>query len=527
MPRAGFVSEHQTQGTLELPDRPASLEDDAVTTTAEPARDAVAAETAQAMRGLFGRDSIYLLVWALQVGVAALSIPITTRLLGATFGVVATAMAVMQILVAIAAFSLPTAIQRVYRPGDAARESRRTITLTIVTAVVTAAVATLTRPYWIGLLRLGGASTAIEYAIIWASLTAMTYAGLALLRSANRLALYAIVSLIQSVVSVVVSVALVVFVHRSATEFVFGQMISQAAAAAVALIATRPLPIRIRDLPLVRKALIYSGALVPGAMAGFVLSASDRLIIRHYLPLLQASRYGAVYNIAAIPVLLLSVLDTVWMPRFFALTDRGPLLSELLADSRDALYRLLIPAVLALSFAAPLVLSVWIPPSYHPAGLSLVVVTISVSAFPAASFMSSNRVLLISGNTGPAGLCMVAGAAFNVAANIVLVPAIGLEGAALATLLAYVLLQALILPFSRRSRTLRRPPLRLVAACTTAAAIATGVTAIPATGAFAVLRALATLGCAIVFAAMLQSLVAPERKNLLSRRAPVRLAWRR
>jgi O-antigen/teichoic acid export membrane protein len=323
-----------------------------------------------------------------------------------------------------------------------------------------------------------------------------------------------------------VSIALVVFVHRSATEFVFGQMISQAAAAAVALALTRPLPIRLRDLPLMRKALVYSGALVPAAMAGFVLAASDRLIIRHYLPILQASRYGAVYNIAAIPVLLLGVLETVWMPRFFALTDSA-LLSRLLADSRDALYRLLIPAVLAISFAAPLVLAVWVPQSYHPAGLSLVVVTISVSAFPAAGFMSSNRVLLISGNTGPSGLCMVLGAVFNVAANIVLVPAIGLEGAALATLLAYVLLQALILPFSRRIRPLRRPSLTLVAACTAAAAIAAGITVLPATGAFAVLRALATLACAIVFAAMLQSLIAPERRNLLSRRASVGPGWRR
>jgi hypothetical protein len=32
------------------------------------------------MRGLFGRDSLYVLIWGLQVGVAALSVPITTRL---------------------------------------------------------------------------------------------------------------------------------------------------------------------------------------------------------------------------------------------------------------------------------------------------------------------------------------------------------------------------------------------------------------------------------------------------------------
>jgi O-antigen/teichoic acid export membrane protein len=483
-----------------------------------------AAETAREMRGLFGRDSIYLVVWALQVGVAALSIPIATRLLGRTYGVVTTAMAVMQILVAISAFSLPIAIQRVYRADGGARDSRRTITLTIVTATITLIVATVTRPYWIGALRLGSADTAIEYAIIWASLTGITFAGLALLRSENKLLLYTLVSLLQSVVSVVVSILLIVFVHRSATEFVFGQLISQAAAAVLALAATRPLPIRPVDLPLVRRALRYSSGLVPGALAGFVLAASDRLIIRHYLPILQASRYGAVYNIAAIPMLILGILDTVWMPRFFAITDDS-LLSKLLADSRDALYRLLIPATLALSFGAPLVLSVWVPPSYHPDGLVLVVVTISIGAFPLAGFIASNRVLLLSDHTGPVGVCMVSAAAFNVAANIVLVPAIGLEGAALATLVAYGLLHLLVLLFARRYRPLKRPSPRLVACCVGAIAVCGASAAIPSTGVFAVVRGVATVACAIVFAAMLRTLITPDR-GLLPPRATALLTRR-
>jgi len=65
------------------------------------------------------------------------------------------------------------------------------------------------------------------------------------------------------------------------------------------------------------------------------------------------------------------------------------------------LYGLLIPAVLALSFSAPLVLSLWLQPKFHPAGLVLVVVTISVGGFPMAGFFAANRVLLISGKTAP------------------------------------------------------------------------------------------------------------------------------
>ncbi len=466
--------------------------------------------TEKAMQGLFGRDSIYLLVWGLQVGVAALSIPVTTRLLGAGFSVVTTSLAVMQVLVAVGVFSLPPAVQRNYREADGGADARRIVTLTVITAAITLAVAMATGPYWAGLVGLGKFTAVLQYAVVWASLTAVTFSALALLRSRDMLLAYGLVSLMQSVVAVTFGVLLIVFVRRSATEFVLGEMLMQAVAMVLALYLTRPLPIRRRHLELVRGTLKYSGALVPAAIAGFLLTASDRLIIHHDLPALQVARYGAVYNIASVPILLLGLLDTVWLPRFFSLANDN-MLSKLLADSRDALYGLLIPAVMALSFSAPLVLSLWLRPDFHPAGLVFVVVTISVGAFPMAGFFTANRVLLISGNTGPVGLCVVTSAIVNIALNIVLVPVAGVEGSAFSTLLAYIVLHVLVVHFARRIRHLRRPPLRRMVSCAAAVVVAASATAIPSTGLFAVARLAATLVSLVVFGAVLQRLIAPGK----------------
>jgi O-antigen/teichoic acid export membrane protein len=467
-----------------------------------------AAATRSGMRGLFGRDSIYLAVWALPVGVAALSIPINTRILGAGgYGVVTTALAVMQILVAIGTFSLPTAVQRAYRRDDQ-HDSRRIITLTICTAAVTLVVATVTGPYWASLLHLGAFRGALQYACIWAALTAVTYAALALLRSRDDLGAFSTVSFLQSVVAEVFSVLLVVTVHRTAREFVLGEMIAQAVAVALALYLTRPLPILRRHLAMVGDALRYSGALVPAAIGGFMLVVVDRLVIRADLPIAQVARYGAIYNLAAIPALLLGVLDTVWMPRFFDLSDRGTR-RALLAESRDATSALLIPLILALSFAMPLVLAVWVPPSYHPHGLWLETVTIAASGFPVAGFFAERRVLLISGTTWPVGAATVAAALFNLALNIALVPVIGIEGSALATLLSYVVLHLVVLAFARRDEPLRRQPLRLTLACWGAVALAAASTLLPASGGFAALRVVATAVCAFAFASMLMRIVVP------------------
>jgi O-antigen/teichoic acid export membrane protein len=489
---------------------------------AEPAQAAVDVATEKAMRGLFGRDSIYLVVWAAQVGFAALSIPINTRLLGSyQFGLVTTALAVMQILVTIGVFSLPIAVQRAFRPGHD-RDSRRIITLSVFTAGITFVVAAGTGPQWASLLSLGPYSGALRYAVIWAALTAVTFAALALLRSREQLIGFGIVSLLQSAVAEVFSVLLVVFVRHSAAEFILGELIAQAVALAVAVYLTRPLPILRRHLSMVADALRFSSALVPAAVAGFMLVTVDRIVIRADLPIDQVARYGAIYNVAAIPVLLLGVLDTVWMPRFFALEDHGTR-SALFADSRDATAALLIPMVLALSIGAPLVLLFWVPASYDPAGLWLPIATIAASGFPVAAQIAARRVLLIAGSTWPLGLSVVVAALFNVALNIAIVPSMGIEGAALATLLAYVLLHWLVLFFSRRVEVLRRAPVRLVASCWLSVAVGLASTALPAHGAFAIARLAATVVCGLVFTAMLLRIVAPEKAPAWLREA----AWAR
>jgi O-antigen/teichoic acid export membrane protein len=406
-------------------------------------------------------------------------------------------------------------VQRSYRERDD-EDARRIVTLSIVTAAVTLAVAWATGSYWASWLGLGAFDGVLQCVVIWAALTAVTFAALGLLRSRDQLFAYGITSFLQSLVAEVLSVLLIVFVHRSASEFVLGETLAQGLALAVALYATRPLPIRRRDLQLVLGALKYSGALVPAGIAGFVLTSSDRLIIHHDLGLGQVARYGAVYNIAAIPVLLLWLLDTVWLPRFFALGNEG-MLSRLLSESRDALYRLLIPALLALSLSAPLVLSVWLQPSYDPSGLVLVVVTISACGFPMAAFLSTSRVLLISGKTAPIGLCEVITAAVNVAFNVVLVPVAGVEGAAIATLLAYFVRQALVTVVAGRVRELRRPPLTLILSCAAGMLVAVLCTRVPATGLFAYARVVATVSSLLVFGSMLEKLVAPDRDVWLLR----------
>jgi O-antigen/teichoic acid export membrane protein len=458
-----------------------------------------------AVRGLFRRDSVYLVLWAVQLGAAALCTPVTTRLLGPSrFGVVASSIAVMQVLVAVASLGLQSAVQRCYaRFGE--RDARRLITLAIASSLVVFVLASASAPGWAPALGLGRYPAAVRFAVAWALLTAISNAALGLLRSRDQLVPFATVSLSQSIVAEVLSLLLVVAVRRSAAAYVLGQLVAQALAVAVALALTRPLPLGRRHLRMVTGALRYSIPLVPGALAVFVLEASDRLVLQHDLGAAAVARYAVAYNIGAIPILLLGVLDSVWMPRVFALDDER-VRDSVLTRSRDALYALLIPVVAGLAIGGPILLHLWAPASYRPDGLLLVLALVAASSIPVAGAISHTRVLLTEGRTAAVAVATTIAAGTNLVLNVVLVPRLGIEGSALATLLSYGALEVTIATAARRARRLEPTGNALRVEVLAAVSVAFAAAAVPVTLPLLGIRLVIGLMCLAVLASMISTL---------------------
>lgn len=495
--------------------RPASLDD----------------KVAHALRGLFGRDSLYMLIWAIQLISAALLTPVITRVMGtAEFGGVAAANAVMQVLFVIGGLGLSTAIQRQYAGDDGPRLARRLFTLAIVLALLVTAAVDATGALWSPYLGFGSYGGAVRLAVLWAGVSAATNAGLALLRSRDRLRAFSCVSLLQSLAAEAASLALVVAVRPSASMFVLGQLLLQVAALGVALACVRPLPVRWSDTDLARRALAYALPLVPAVLSSFVLNAADRFIVQDQLGAVQVARYQVAYNIGSMPLLLVGVLNTVWLPRIFALGEARER-AAVLAASRNALYGLLIPVVLGLSIGAPLVLRVWAPAQYRPDDLLLVTCLVVVAVFPYTAGLMASRALLAHGDTRWLAVASLIAAALNIAFNLVLVPLYGLAGSALATVAAYAILQWLLLSHARASAPIERTPTVRLLAVAVAGAVALASAALPTSELFLALRSLAVAACLGWFAAQLAAVTtggAPRRPGLAIslRGRPLRAASR-
>ncbi len=473
---------------------------------------------AHALRGLFGRDSLYMVTWALQLVAAAALTPVITRLLRTDeFGAVAAATAVMQVLFVLTGLGLATSLQRRYAGPGGPAEARKLLMLTAVLAGLLTLLADATGPLWSGRLGFESYGGALRLAVWWAGTSAVTNASLALLRSRDRLLAFSTVSLLQSVGAAAASLLLVALVAPTATVFVLGQLLLQIAAVVLALGLAPPALLRVRDAPLAREALAYGLPLVPAVLCTFVLAAADRLVVQAQLGQTAVARYQVAYNVGDMPMILLGVLATAWLPRIFALgvaSERA----AVIAASRDGLYRVLAPVIVGLSVGAPLVLRVWAPPEYRPDGLLLVTALVVVTAVPYTAVLALTRALLAEADTAAiAGTTAVAAGA-NIVLNIVLVPRVGLAGAAAATFLSYVVLHAVLVPRVRgRIAIPAASPARLLGVAG-ASAVALVSTQTPTSPGFLVWRGAVAAACLVWFARVV---VDVNRSRPPARPAPV------
>lgn len=442
--------------------------------------------TQSALTGLFGRDALFMASWAGQLVIAAVATPFVTRVMPREeFGLVASSTAVMQVLFVLAGAGLATAIQRAYGHGRHA-DARKLLTVALIVGALVGLLAHVTGPAWSQALGFPGYGPVLWLAVVWAGAGAVTNCSLALLRSEDRLVPFVVVGGVQSLVAAGVSVVLVAtLVSPAAQLFLVGMTLAQVAAMTLGIAFALPAVPWFNDRRMVADSLRFSLPLVPAALSTFVLTAGDRLVIQRVLGPDAVGGYQIAYNIGSLPILVLGLLSTAWLPRLFALaTERA----AVLAASRDAVYRLLVPVILGMAAAGPVVLRIWAPPSYRPDLLVTTLLIVVVSIIPEASSASATRTLVTSGRTATVAVANGSAAAINVALNLFLVPRLGLAGAALATFLSLGALWLALRTAARRALVLDPPPARLLATLW-ACALLSLVTAIaPVGGPFLVVR---------------------------------------
>jgi O-antigen/teichoic acid export membrane protein len=399
---------------------------------------------------------------ALQL-VGIVTLPIFARVFSpADYGVIELASVVMAILMIVVDGGMASASQRSYFDhGDDAEAQRRRILVTALlfqlalSAIVATALALFAGPLSRALF--DGREAAGLLMIVGAMLPAFALAQFT--REILRLEFRAWSYLASSIAGAAVGAAISILAVVTWDQGVEGPFIGLLAGSGVSAVYGLALvwrrlvarPSR-RELDIM---LRFGLHLIPTALSLWALSLIDRVMLARLADLDELGQYAIASRIALPVLLLVTALGVAFSPFALSLFQEDP------QREKDVRARVLTDFIAALALTG-LVFALWaqeltelVAPAFDEAFRAVGLVAFGLVAFG----ISSVAVAGISFARETKWLTLYSGAAalLNIALNLVLIPPLGMIGAGVATLCAYILLAIL---YYRRAQILYRTAYR-------------------------------------------------------------------
>lgn len=400
------------------------------------------------LRRLLSETAIYGMGAAASQVVGIILIPIYTRELGtASYGVLAVMNTTISLSAMVAGFALAQAFFREYlaeATTDAARRRLVAVSLTLRLALSIGAaliLLALAAPLGTALVDGEDGPGLLALVALIVLLDTINVIPLSYLRAERRPRTYVLLALLRAVLGSVFIVALVV----GAGLGVHGALIGSAAAAATTTLSglgVLAVNRRLRlgwDGALARSLLVYAAPLVPAAAAGWALSFADRYLLLGLDGKDAVGIYAAGYSIGlVINVLVAQPFSLMWAPVKWEIYRDDP-------AAPTSFARILTAYVVAAGFAALVVSALatdvirWLlTPAFVDARFVVPFTAFAYVLYGAYTLTATG--LSVMARTVQIAVTVAGAAVANVALNLVLIPAYGIVGAAIATFVSYGLL---------------------------------------------------------------------------------------
>lgn len=393
------------------------------------------ASTSSANRQVATHSAIYVLGTALQGLGVLLVVPLITRTLPrAEYGLVASALVVIQLVGVIVAAGMPQVILREHHLGAEGPGRARTLAGAMLALAVGVGVAGAAL-VWGALFLIGNDPRLPALVVAASGALAAVVAAQALMRAQQRPGAFLVVAVISTVGAQLAGLA-AARADSSAMAFLMAYTSVVVLSGAVGVVLAPPrLPWR--DRAVVARGLRLAAPLLPHAIAMLVLLMGDVLIVTAMLRSEAVASYQVALQLGNMPFVLVTALANAWAPSVFArpAADRWAWVQV----SGTALALLVAVAGAGVALLSPWLVSVAAPPSYdHQLIISLVCLMVLVA--PAYLIYNGSSLALIDAARG-GRLAMSAGAAAAVlvVGGLVATTA-GLEGVALARVFGYLTL---------------------------------------------------------------------------------------
>ena len=383
--------------------------------------------------------------------VSLLLVPLLTRTLAPNDYGATDILTLVGSLVALSvALEISQAVPRFFADADteearvAYASSALWFTVAVYTLVCTAAI--LGSRSIVSLLLTPGYVSLFQSAVVWYAATGIFYLVQGQLRWERRAAEYAIASVLAASVSLAAVAMLLLHLHLGAPAVFVGQAAGNAVGATVALYFARRSFGPVFNWERCKEMLRFSAPLVPSGLAVFVALYSDRVIVQRLMSLADVGKLAVGYRVASVVGLIMVGFQSALMPLVFA-KYREPDTPVNMARIFGVFsaFALLLCTTLGL-FSREIVMVLTNPRYYTAAN----VVPLLAPAVLLSSMYIFAPGLVIAKRTASIAVLNFAGAALNVVLNLLLVPVLGIVGAATATLVSAALTFALYMISSQR-----------------------------------------------------------------------------
>lgn len=376
---------------------------------------------------------------------AFLLLPIYVRFLSqADYGSLALITSLAGILAIVYHLGVDSSLMRLHFDRSGRDRARLYSTLTVFTlglgALLTVVMALVLGPFFETLfagtpfLPLGALGLLVAF------VGSLGYVPSAFLRATGQASRFLALNLGAFVLSSVIAVTLVTAFGFGAAGVLTAQLISGFVVLVTAIALVSRLGAWTFDRAALLEALRFGLPLLPHSLSAWALRLADRWLIALLigLPALEARSqigiYAVGYQLGFVVSLVLTSFNSAWSPYFFRVGQRrdGP---RFHTEMTTLVMGGLLLLAVTVSVLAPEMVAVIARPGYEPA--ADVIPVIAFGSVLQGLYVMFVTVVFLTKRTGRLAAITFSSAALNVTLNVVLIPQLGIMGAAWSTLASY------------------------------------------------------------------------------------------
>lgn len=188
----------------------------------------------------------------------------------------------------------------------------------------------------------------------------------------------------------------------------------------------------------------FGAPLIPGILFAWILHSSDRFIIGFFKGPSLVGVYSIAYTLSTVAIFFLGPLSIVLYPTISKLWSEGKTekVKSYISYSIRYFLFLSIPSVIGLYFLADQIILTLSTPEFVSGGN--VIIFLAFGSLLYGIYLILSYILTLAEKTTVLGLILVSSGLLNIALNILMVPRYGITGAAVSTLITYLVLTLMV-----------------------------------------------------------------------------------